>query len=212
MLEASHAPIGVLRYVPSSAYLLTISNLAPLGDLYRLAAAIEGVNVQEIYRKADDGARSVLGAGIDELLFSWVGSEVGMFSLSGSNVPVYFTRINDAKAFTRAVARITGSLVAGKDSSLVMDGVRIDRLSIPWYVQLILDTLGVNVPEPYFLSRGDYFFASMDAENLAAVVKAAETGDNIVRFGGAFAKLTAGFPLIHPSWSGTTARAVFRFS
>lgn len=194
VLEAPHAPIGVLRYVPSSATLLTVSNLAPLRDLYRLAAAVQGANVQDIYKKADDGARSVLGAGIEDLLFSWIGSEVGVFSLPASNMPVYFAKISDARAFAAAVAKITGSIVAGKDSSLVMDGVRVDRLTIPWYVALITNVLGVQVPEPYFLTRGDYFFASMDAENLAAVARAGETGENITRPGSSFARLTQGLP------------------
>ncbi len=194
VLEAPHSPIGVLRYIPSSTSLLTVSNLGPLRDLYRLAAAVEGVNVQDVYKKADDGARSVLGTGIDDLVFSWVGSEVGVFSLPASNMPVYFAKISDTRAFTSAMAKITGSIVAGKDSSLVMDGVRVDRLTIPWYVALITNVLGVQVPEPYFLTRGDYFFASMDAENLAAVARAGETGENIARPGSSFARLTQGLP------------------
>ncbi|HVO39187.1 MAG TPA: hypothetical protein VMV03_09200, partial [Spirochaetia bacterium] len=194
VLGASHQPLGALRYVPSSAYLLTVSNLAPLRDLYRLAAAVGGSSIQDVSKKADDGARTFLGVGIDDLVFSWAGSEVGAFSLPGSNVPVYFARITDQASYTRAVEKITGSIVAGKDSSLVMDGVRIDRLSIPWYVTLILDALDVHVPEPYFLVRGDYLFVSMDAENLSAVVKAGSTGENILRVGGVFSRLTQGIP------------------
>ena len=193
VLAQAPRPIGVLRYVPSSAYLLSIVNLAPLADLYRLAAAVQGANVQQLYKKADDGARSVLGAGIDELVFSWVGSEVGAFLLPGSNQPVYFARISDAKACASAIGKLTGSIVAGKDSSLVLDGVRIDKLTIPWYVGMILDALGVSVPEPYFLIRGDYFFASLDAGNLASVVKTADSGDNIVRTG-SFPRLTERIP------------------
>ena len=194
VLQAPRSPIGVLRYVPASAYLLTVSNLAPLADLYRLAAAVAGADVRDIFKRADDGARTVLGAGIDELVFSWIGAEAGAFSLPSSNSPVYFVRIADSAAYTRSMEKLTGSIAAGKDSTLVMDGVRIDRLTIPWYVGLILSALGVDVPEPYFVTRGDYFFASMDAQNLAAVVKAGETGDNIARLGGTFTRLTQGIP------------------
>lgn len=193
VLSYSPRPVGVLRYVPSSAYLLSILNLAPLDDLYRCVAALEGANVQDMYKKADDGARSLVGAGIDELVFSWIGSEVGAFQLAGSGEPVYFARIKDAKAFAAAMAKITGSVVAGKDSSLVLDGVRVDRLSIPWYVGMILSAFGVSVPEPYFLTQGDYLFASLDPGNLAAVVKTADSGDNIAR-AGSFLRLTEKVP------------------
>lgn len=193
VLSQAPRPVGVLRYVPASAYLLSVVNLAPLGDLYRLVAALEGGGVQDLYKKADDGARTVLGAGIDELVFSWVGSEVGVFQVSGSNEPVYFARISDAKAFASAVGKLTGSIVAGKDSSLVLDGVRVDRISIPWYVNLVLGALGVSVPEPYFLTRGDFVFASLDPGNLASVVKTADSGDNIAR-SGSFLRLTERIP------------------
>jgi hypothetical protein len=190
-LAGSAPPLGVTRYVPAAATLFSVSTIAPLGDLYRIAAAIQGKDVQDIYQKADAGARSVIGIGIDDLLFSWVGAEAGMFMLPGSPEPVFFARIADQAAWERSVQVLTTSLVAGKDSSLVIDGVRIDRLAIPWYASLILETLGVNAPEPFFVSRGGYFFLSLEAQNLAAVVKTADTGDNIAS-NAAFADLTRG--------------------
>ena len=45
-LDRAPATLGVLRYVPASAYLLTVSNIAPLGELYRLVAAFQGQDVQ----------------------------------------------------------------------------------------------------------------------------------------------------------------------
>jgi hypothetical protein len=71
--------------------------------------------------------------------------------------------------------------VADRDSSLVLDGVRVDRLAIPWYVGLILDSLGVDLPDPYFISRSGFFFLSMDAANISALVTAADTGGNLAR-------------------------------
>jgi hypothetical protein len=192
-LGKAPASLGVLRYVPSSAYLLTVSNIAPLGELYRLVAAIEGKDVQDIYNRADSGARTVAGLGIDELLFSWVGAELGAFLLPESAAPVFFARITDERAYRRALAALTGSAVADKDSSLVLDEVRIDQLSIPWFVGLILNLLGVDVPEPYFLTRGDYFFLSLDAANLSAVARSADTGNNLAQ-GALYAELMQGIP------------------
>ena len=71
--------------------------------------------------------------------------------------------------------------------------MRVDRLTVPWYVGLILDVMGASVPEPSYLSRGGYVFFSLDAGNLAAVVKAADTGDNLAG-GKGYAGLTQGLP------------------
>ena len=187
------ATLGVLRYVPASAYVLTISNIAPLGELYRLAAAFQGQDVQSIYERADSGSRSVTGLGIEELLFSWVGAELGAFLLPQSEAPVFFARITDQRAFQRAFEALTGSFLVNKDSSLVLDEVRIERLSVPWFVGLILNMLHVEVPEPYFLTRGDYFFLSLDPANLALVAKSADTGSNLAQ-AGLFSSLLKGVP------------------
>ncbi len=192
-LARNPAPIGVLRYVPASSYFLSVSNVAPLADMYRLAAAFQGADVEGIYTRADSGARTVVGAGIDELLFSWVGAEIGAFMAEESGDPVFFARIADRGAYKRAMDKITKSLVATKDSSLVLDGVRIDRISIPWYLKTILDTIGMNVPEPYFITLGGYFFLSLDAQNLAAVAKAGDTADNLAHVS-LFARLSQGIP------------------
>jgi hypothetical protein len=192
-LDRAPATLGVLRYVPASAYMLTVSNLAPLGELYRLAALLQGQDVQGIYDRADSGSRTVTGLGIEELLFSWVGAEVGAFLLPASAAPVFFARISDQRAFRRAMEAITASGLVNRDSSLVLDEVRVERLSIPWFVGLILDLLRVQVPEPYFLARGDYFFLSLEAANLAAVGRAADTGSNLAQ-GSLYADLARGIP------------------
>jgi hypothetical protein len=175
------SPIGVLRQVPPGATLLTVCNIAPLADLYKVAAAFQGKDVEELFSRADDGARSVLGAGIEELLFSWIGAELGAFMLPGSREAVFFAAITDENAYRRAMDAITSSIVASKDSSLVLDGVRVERLEIPWYVSLILETVGVDVPEPWFISRGGYFFLSLDAANLSAIAVAADRGENLAQ-------------------------------
>ena len=180
-LERKPSPIGVLPLVPAGATLLTVCNIAPLADLYKIVAGFQGKDVEDIFAKADGGARSVVGAGIEELLFSWIGAEIGAFMLPDSREPVFFAAISDESAYRGAVDAITRSLVASKDSSLVLDGVRIDRLEIPWYVALILDTVGVDVPNPCFISRGGYFFLSLDAANLSAIAVAADRGENLAQ-------------------------------
>jgi hypothetical protein len=75
----------------------------------------------------------------------------------------------------------------------VLDEVRIERLSVPWFVGLILDLLRVQVPEPYFLTRGDYFFLSLEAANLASVARSADTGSNLAQ-ASLYADLTRGLP------------------
>jgi hypothetical protein len=192
-LSGTPATVGVTRLVPSAATILSVVNVAPLGTLYRIAAAIQGKDVQDIYTKADAGAKSVIGMGIDDLLFSWAGAEAGMFMLPDSPEPVFFVRISDQRAWGKAMNALTTSVVAGKDSSLVLDGLRIDRLSLPWYVTLVLGTIGVDVPEPYYLERAGFFFLSLEPQNLAAMVKAADAGSGIAG-NPAFAELTKGTP------------------
>jgi hypothetical protein len=193
VLGGAPAAMGVLRYVPATAYLLTVSNFATLGELYPLVAAIQGKDVTDVYRQADSAARTITGMGIEDLLFSWVGAEVGAFFLPESAEPVFFARVSDSEKYERALDAIAGSVAANKDSTLVLDQVRIDLLSIPPFVGAILSLFDANVPEPYFIVRGNYFFLSLEAANLAAVGRAADTGSSLMQ-ASLYADLTQGIP------------------
>ena len=69
---------------PGGAALRARFRLPPVGDQRRAplrpvqaCRGIPGQGRADLYARADAGARSVIGAGLDELLFSWVGSEWG---------------------------------------------------------------------------------------------------------------------------------------
>ena len=187
------SPVGVLRYVPSSAYVLTISNICAAGGPLSPGRGVPGQGRAGHLRKG--GRRSQIHGGGGDRPAPVFLDRVGDRRLPAPRVgePVYFARITDQGACARALAILTGSVVAGKDTSLVLDGTRIDKLSIPWYVELVLGTIGVSVPEPYFITRGDYFFLSLDAQNLAAVVRAADTGANLAQ-SALFTSLMQGTP------------------
>ena len=180
-LERTPSPIGVLRQVPAGATLLTVCNIAPLADLYKVAAGFQGKDVEDIFAKADGGRP--LGARRRHRGAAVLVDRRRARGLHAARLaePVFFAAITDEAAYRKAVSAITSSLVASRDSSLVLDGVRVERLEIPWYVALILDTVGVDAPNPYFISRGGYFFLSLDAANLSAIEVAADRGENLAQ-------------------------------
>lgn len=181
MLARGGSVPGALSLVPAKASLMSYVNLAPLGDLLAVTEALEGGSIKDTVAKADEAMKGVFGADSKQLLFSWLGSEAGAFMMPRSAEPTFFARISDRGAYERAFGLLSSTVLMSEDSSVVIDGVRLSRMTFPWYVSLLLDGLGVKVPSPFYFDKGDYLFLSMDAENLAAVAKAATTGAGIAR-------------------------------
>lgn len=173
--------LSVLRHIPETSYLLTALNLGRFSDLYRLASSLSGKALDENFKKADDAARLLFGAGIEEAFFGWMGSEAGVFFTAESPDPVFFCRIEDKAKFSAAFDKLLASMVLEGDSSLVVDGIRVSRLALPDFLRGVVGMFGFDVPSPYYLTEGDFLFLSLGAENLARVVQTTRTGKSIAR-------------------------------
>jgi hypothetical protein len=117
--------------------------------------------------KPTAASRLLLGATVDELVFSWTGAEAGLFTVDSSPDPVLYVRIRDPQAFGRAIDRLRASPVVAVDQSLVLDGVRLSRIRLPWFLKGIVDLFQKGLETPYYLVQGDYFFLSVNPAHLA---------------------------------------------
>jgi hypothetical protein len=81
---------GVL---PAAAQYGTIFSAGTLAELYDAAAVFSGPELGENVREADRSSRVSLGLSLDDLLFSWTGTEFAVFGMEGRPHPVYAIQI-----------------------------------------------------------------------------------------------------------------------
>ena len=181
ILDRRSSVPAILSLLPSSTEYLSAISTSSLRDLYSAASTFLGPGGEAAYARAENACRSALGKGFDELLYSWAGGELGAFGLSGSDEPVFFVRVADESARRAAFEALFASAVLDSNTKTVVDGMRIPRIEIPWYVKDLLALVGADVPEPYWIVSGGFLFVSSSAENLRLVAGTASSGDSLPR-------------------------------
>jgi len=170
----SRTPSILSRFPESASYFTLLAAGEPSGLWKALSPAL-GDSVVSAFDTADRASKLALGLGLDALLFSWMGDELGVYGSSLGSEPVFFARIADEKARRRVFDTIFGSLLVGRDVSAMVGDTRVPRIVFPPFLRSFLEQLGVGLVEPFYLVEDGFLYVCQSAELLAAAV--AETRD-----------------------------------
>lgn len=166
---------GIFSVLPETA---EYAGIISAGTLEELSAAVEkplGPEYTAALEQANRGAKLALGMNLDELVFSWSGPELGLFALNSHPEPVFFVRVADERRRKAVFEDVLSSLVIkGRDDTLV-NGLRLTRISFPWYIRSLLESLDIVLPEPYFGVSDDFLFLSVSAEAVARTIESIES-------------------------------------
>ena len=161
--------------IPDSAQYMTLLSAGSLKELMDAVSAIRagglhGANFETTMRRADSSARAALGMNLEELLFSWSGSQFAVYGLEGRPNPLIAIEIKDEGKRKQVFDRAFRSLFVSENVQLVLDGNRIPRIQLPGFLDSLLSLMNVHVPSPYYTVQGNYLFISESAETLLAAV------------------------------------------
>jgi hypothetical protein len=192
---ASFSPPGEssLTLAPETTNLFSTINVKSLKDLIGLVSLFSAGDEKKLPGNIEDSCRLLFGKSADEVLYSWIGNEAGVFMTSESDSPVLFLRLRDKAKLDAALAVITGSAVLDEDSSLVMDGVRVPKIVLPDFLRFLAGIFVKGIDTPYYMVMGDFIFFSMDAKNLSQLNTAYRSNKTLNR-NEAFNKITADVP------------------
>ncbi len=178
--ERSAAP-AIFNSLPEDVSYASIVAAGSPEDLMEIIQPLAGEKFVEALNKGDRAARGTLGMGIEELLFSWTGSELGLFGLESYPEPVFFIRVENERKRKEVFDDILDSFLIKGDDETVIDGVRLTRISLPWYITALLDSLEISLPEPYFAVGDGFMFLSVSGEAVAETVAAINEKKFLVR-------------------------------
>lgn len=176
--KKSSTPSILSRFRENIQY-YTIINAGTIQDLKDAVFPILVDNADDTWSKYNSVAKTVLSMTIDDLLFSWTGSEIAAFGIEGKNNPVFAIQIKDEHKRQEVFEKFLDSILIKDNSSLLLDGVRIPRLELPSFIQGLLDLFGVSLPSPYYLIQDGFIYFSESAENLSEIYKAEKRIDRI---------------------------------
>jgi hypothetical protein len=180
-LDYNPQPLQSLKYPSLSSSVYSALNIKSFKDLFQLRLLLQNKDFESTYTQLDGLARTVLGIGMDDLLWNWIGEEVGTFLTTRSPQPVFFVRIRDRAKLDATLKTLAASPFLNQDSSLVFNNLRLSRIAFPPLIKGIVDLFVDNLEMPYFYIADDFIFFCMDPEVLAGAINDYHSESVLVR-------------------------------
>ena len=172
---------ALLSRLPAAAEYFSLLSLGSPAKLWSALGPFLDPGVVQAKANADRAATLAFGKTVDELLFSWMGDELGVFGTDLGPAPVFFARVGDERARRVVFDDLFGSLLVGRDVSTVVNGVRIPRLVFPPFIAGFLALLDINLPEPFYVVEDGFIYASASAEVLGTCLEQVRSGQQLVK-------------------------------
>ena len=176
----SSAP-DLVRLIPDNTQYLTLLNAGSLEEILNAAAAIPGSEIEEPWKKADSSSRTLLRMNLDELLFSWTGSEFAVFGMEGRPSPVLLVEVRDERKRQEVFNRAFKSIFVNENIKLNLDGNRLPRIELPGFLSSLLLGMGIKIPSPYYSVYNGYLFVSESPESLLAAINGARRNTGLLK-------------------------------
>jgi hypothetical protein len=176
----SVTPAITTRLPVSVEYYSHLAAGAPAA-LWSAASAYLGADALAIYQNAEEASRLTFAMGLDRLLFSWMGEELGVFGTRHGPAPVFFVAVAEERTRKRVFDDLFGTLLIRRDLSAVVDGQRIARIAFPRFMHALLLLVGARLVEPFYSVHDGFLYLSSSAEVLAACTAEMRRGDTLVK-------------------------------
>ena len=172
---------GILNRLPKSADYISLINMGDPQFLFQNGKDILGSSILQSYNSANKASKFIFNKSIDDLLFSWMGEEIGVFEVKQSDVPIFFVSLKDEKLCRQALELIYSSFFVNRNISALVDGIRIPRIEFPDILTGLLRAFKVELPTPFYVIEGGYLYLSQSAEALASTLNDVKRGDLLVK-------------------------------
>ena len=177
LIERNSQGAPLVAMIPDNTQYMTLLAAGSLKELLGAVSAISanapsGPDWENTLRRADSGLRLAVGMNLEELLYSWSGSQFAVYGLEGRPSPVIAIEIKDEKKRKEVFDKAFRSIFLNEDIRLTLDGSRIPQIETPPFLTSILALMDINLPSPYYMVHNNYLFISESAETLLEAINA----------------------------------------
>lgn len=166
-LDFSPGPASVAKYLPEDTNVYASMNFKSFEEFYKVFLTLQEGKYDDTVEKINSASKALLQMDINEILFSWIGSEVGVFTSSVSNSPTIFLKIKDKEKLFSVLKRLSDTIFFDVSSQIEFEGVTLSKIGIPDFLQAVLSLFVKGFDAPYYIVRDDFIFFSMDMSSLS---------------------------------------------
>lgn len=166
-LDYSPGPASVAKYLPEDTNVYASMNFKSFEEFYKVFLTLQEGKYDDTLEKINSASKALLQMDINEILFSWIGSEVGLFTSSVSNAPSIFFKIKDKEKLFNVLKKLSDTIFFDASSQIEFEGVTLNKIGIPDFIQAVLSLFVKGFDAPYYLIKDDFIFFSMDMASLS---------------------------------------------
>ena len=181
ILQNKSSVPGILARLPESTDYITLLKTGTPAFLFENGTEFLGKNIINAYENAENAVRFLFQKSIEELLFSWMGDELGVIGTASSEEPVFFVSLKDEKQCRDIFSHIFSTLFVQQDVSAVVNGIRIPRIEFPDVIKALVRSFKVELSTPFYIIQACYLYLSQSAETLASFTAEAKSGKLLVK-------------------------------
>ncbi len=172
---------AVLSRLPASTRWYSLLSMASADELWAAVEPHADKAILDAWKLAQQGTKLALGLSIEDLLFSWMGAEYGVFGGENDPMPVFFVSVADEKQRKRIFNTLFSNILLNRDLSVVVGETRVPRIGLPALINRFMSSLGIDLPSPFYLVHDGILYASMSAEALEGCVRELQNHELLVR-------------------------------
>ena len=137
------------------------------------------MNLTSLWAMGNSLCSAIFSATLEDIICSWTGDEFAVLGIEGLNDPVFAMQISDENKRKQIFDKIISSIIINDNTSLILDGVRLPRLEIPAFLQALLKSFEINLPNPYYMVKDGFIYFSESPETLSLIHSSISNGNKI---------------------------------
>jgi hypothetical protein len=138
-------------------------------------------DVVDSWNKAESLCKTLFSLSLEDILFSWTGTEYAVLGIEGNSDPVFALQIQDEQQREKIFDSIFSSFAVENRTNLIIGGVRVPCLALPPFLQDVLASFNIELPHPYYLIQNGYIYFSESPQNLSSIYNAYKSGRMLAR-------------------------------
>ncbi len=167
----------LVQQLPGATQYSTVFSIGSLEELLNISLAVYKQKIPINLKKIDATSRMFIGVGLDDLLFSWTGTEMAVLGLEGRPYPIFVLQVTDEQKRKEIFNKVFSSAVVDENISVVLDGTRIPQIKLPGFLNVILSMWNIKIPAPYYIVQNGFLFISESPESLLSAANSIRKND-----------------------------------
>jgi len=172
---------AILSRLPEGTAYLTLLNLGDPQFLYENTKAFFPPELTKTFNSTNKNSKFFFNKDLNQLVFEWVGSEIGVFGHRDSQTPVFFLSLKDEAKCRHLLEDLFNTIFIDRSTAAVVDDNRIPRIVFPSWLLGLLRAFHIDLPEPFYMIQDGYLYLSNSAEALGMCKKETDTGKLLVK-------------------------------